>query len=92
MPQLNVYVSEDCWSCTETREIVSEMRVQFPDVEISLYDTDADLWPNDIFAVPTYMLDGRIISLGNPTRQHLQNKLEAAQSVAKPHGVHHGIA
>ncbi len=31
--------------------------------------------PEDVFAVPTYLLNGRVISLGNPTRIELCDKL-----------------
>ena len=83
MPTLNVYVTDGCWSCEETRVIVAEMQHQFPEVEIALLDLHPELWPDEVFAVPTYMLDGRVISLGNPSREKLQNKIVAAKATTQ---------
>ena len=87
MSKLEVYVAEHCWSCSETRKIVSDLRVQFPHVAISLLDTDPQEWPEEVFAVPTYLLDGHIISLGNPTREVLHNKLVAASPIGASNGI-----
>ena len=77
---LDVYVSKDCWSCRETRRIVADTKPIYPDVYIRLIelDEDSDGWPPHIFAVPTYILSGKVISLGNPTRKGLQTKLKLA--------------
>lgn len=80
MTTLNVYISEGCWTCEETRRIVADIQTQFPKVDVALLDTEPDKWPERVFAVPTYMLDGRIISLGNPDRQHLAAILRKAQA------------
>lgn len=80
MPKLDVFVSNDCWSCAETREIVTAMQVQFPQMEIALRDSEPELWPQEVFAVPTYMLDGRVISLGNPSRSDLVQRLQAVNN------------
>lgn len=79
MPKLDVYVQDHCWSCEEAEQIVTDMREQFPDVEIALLDIHPDEWPQEVFAVPTYILDGKVISLGNPSRERLQTKLELAR-------------
>lgn len=77
MPKLDVYISDSCWSCEETPQIVADIRKQFPDIEIVLLDIDPAEWPQEIFAVPTYVLDGKVISLGNPSRERLETKLAA---------------
>ena len=74
---LRVYVSDDCWSCQETRRIVAEITPQFPEVTVELLEMDGDR-PDDVFAVPTYVLNGRVIFMGNPTRGELSQKLIAA--------------
>lgn len=79
MTKLDVYVRDNCWSCEEAQNIVTDMRKQFPDIDIALLDISPDEWPNEVFAVPTYMLNGKVISLGNPTREGLQTKLESAR-------------
>jgi glutaredoxin len=81
-PTLHVYIADDCWSCHETRRIVADIMPQFPEVHIELRDMSQDK-PDDVFAVPTYMLNGRVISLGNPTREELRQKLTNALHLAK---------
>ncbi|MCP4428174.1 MAG: hypothetical protein GY803_27110 [Chloroflexi bacterium] len=79
---LRVYVADDCWSCLETRRITTDIASQFPEVAVELLALD-DAPPDDVFAVPTYLLNGRVIFLGNPTREELSQKLTAArQTVA----------
>jgi hypothetical protein len=75
---LQVYVSSDCWSCAESRRIVADVVPNFPDVVLELLEMNGRALPEPIFAVPTYVLNGRVISLGNPTRQELSNILQAA--------------
>lgn len=78
MVKLQVYINEDCWSCDESRKIVAEIAPQFPDVKIELLDLNSEEQPDFVFAVPTYVLNGRIISLGNPYREDLRRRLQAS--------------
>jgi glutaredoxin len=79
MTKLNIYVSEDCWACEEARRIVSDITPLFPDVDIELRDVEDERKPSTVFATPTYVLDGRTIFLGNPTRDELGQKLAEQQ-------------
>lgn len=81
-PTLHIYIADDCWSCHETRRIVADILPQFPEVNIELRDMSQDK-PDDVFAVPTYVLNGRVISLGNPTREELRQKLTNTLRLAK---------
>lgn len=78
MVTLQVYVSEDCWACAESRRIVADIKPQYPQVAVEMLDVALVEQPEAVFAVPTYVLDGRIISLGNPHRADLHQKLQAA--------------
>lgn len=78
MVTLKVYVEASCWACSESRRIVAEMRPQFPQVAIELIDLTGRARPDTVFAVPTYVLDGRVISLGNPYRHDLSRRLREA--------------
>ncbi len=80
MPKLDVYVSEECWACTEARRIVADLSPKFPNVDIELRDLTDERKPSSVFATPTYILDGRTIFLGNPTRDELSQKLNSAPS------------
>ena len=79
MLNLDVYISPDCWSCQETERIVADISDQLPDVTIKMIDMEsAHNRPDTVFAVPTYLLNGRVISLGNPTREELVQKIKSA--------------
>lgn len=80
MLKLQVYVSDECWTCDEARRVVADVACHFPDVNIELVDVQSEGRPEAVFAVPTYLLDGRVIFLGNPTRHELSHKLVAARN------------
>lgn len=75
MAKLDVYVTEDCWACEETRRIVADVAPHCPNIEIELRDLSDERRPSTVFATPTYVLDGRTIFMGNPTRDELKKKL-----------------
>ncbi|VAW30915.1 hypothetical protein MNBD_CHLOROFLEXI01-1744 [hydrothermal vent metagenome] len=75
MHTLTVYISDDCYSCEETLRILDEIRLQFPALEVTLVDTQREPMPEGVFAVPTYLLNGKVVSLGNPNRTVLAEKL-----------------
>ena len=77
MAKLDVYITDGCWSCEEALRIVADITPQFPEVEIELRDMSDERRPSHVFATPTYVLNGRTIYLGNPTREELGQKLEA---------------
>ena len=52
----------------------------FPEATVELVDIQGSPLPEYVFAVPTYVLNGRVISLGNPTRQELSQKLLAVRA------------
>lgn len=82
MHTLTVYISDDCWSCEETHRILDEVRPQFPALTVELVNTQQEPMPEGVFAVPTYLLNGKVISLGNPNRTILTQKL--AQLFSSP--------
>lgn len=75
MHTLTVYIADDCWSCHETQRILDDVVPQFPDLLLNLVNTTQQPLPDHVFAVPTYLLNDKIISLGNPTREALQKRL-----------------
>ena len=77
MVRLHVYIRDDCWTCAESHRIVADIAPQFPQLSVELIDIDQDDPPGNVFAVPTYILDGRIISLGNPYREELRKIIES---------------
>jgi alkyl hydroperoxide reductase subunit AhpF len=76
---LDIYISDDCWSCEESVRIVNDVAPFFPDITIKLLNLQDNVAPEEVFAVPTYVLNGKVIFLGNPTRKQLIEKLTAVQ-------------
>jgi len=77
---LTIYVEEGCAGCQRARRLAVDAARRFPALEVGIVDIGAhgaDL-PDDVFAVPTYILNGRVISLGNPTSERLHLELEDA--------------
>ena len=77
MVKLQIYVTEECWSCEESRRLAAEVRARLPWVDVELVDLNADGRPSNVFAAPTYLLEGQVISLGNPHWEELHSKLLA---------------
>ena len=82
MIRLDVYVIDGCWSCEESVRIASEMQAQYPEVAVAVINAGIEEVPQEVFATPTWMLDGRVISLGNPTRENLHEKLNRIRAKA----------
>lgn len=78
MVTLQIYVDEACWSCTESHRMVEALRPSFPTVQFQFRDLRREPHPEAVFAAPTFLLNGRIISLGNPAPQRLRRLLEEA--------------
>ena len=68
-PLLRIFVAEHCSGCKEALDIARSIKQEYPhtftvevvDVTRSLADI-----PESVFATPTYMLNNKIVSLGNP--------------------------
>jgi hypothetical protein len=78
--RLEVFLAPHCISCDEALRLVERVRRDFPAVDVRVYDLEADpqARPTEVFAVPTYLLDGRMFSLGNPDERTLMAALSAA--------------
>ena len=75
---LEIYVAPDCFGCETARNVARMVRARgWPDLEVRLLDLTEPgvVRPAAVFAVPTYLLDGRVISLGNPEEDWLLDKL-----------------
>lgn len=69
---LQIVVARDCPTCEVSRMIALEMGEMFPLLQVDLIDLDAGHpIPDGVVATPTYLLDGKVISLGNPRREDL---------------------
>ena len=78
--RLEVYVAPDCAGCETARGLAAIVRARgLPGVEVRLIDLGEQgaVRPAAVFAVPTYLLDGRVLSLGNPEPEWLLARLGA---------------
>jgi Thioredoxin domain len=77
---LKVYVSQHCSNCAEAVRLAEDTAARFPGVVVQVIDLDRDSAPTPerIVAVPTYVLDGRVVSLGNPYPEELFARLREA--------------
>lgn len=77
--QLDIYIDDGCLNCEQARRIAERVQKQMPHIEVNLIEITGER-PDNVFAVPTYLLDGSTLYLGNPSEQELFEKLEAAPS------------
>lgn len=78
-PQLTIYVSGHCEVCRYAHEVAARIRADFPQVELRMVDleTTQEKVPEEVFATPTYLLNGRVWSLGNPSPEQVQTTFQA---------------
>ncbi len=81
-PRLEVYVSSQCLNCDEAVRLAEEAAALFPTVVVRVIDLDLEVDkgppPDPVVAVPTYVLNGRVVSLGNPYPEELFARLHEA--------------
>ena len=77
---LRIYISHHCPSCAEALRLAEEIRRRFVGVDLELIDLEAEDSRNidDVFTVPTYVLNGSTVSRGNPAPEELFSRLAAA--------------
>ena len=68
-PVLKIFVRDDCSGCVEAQRIAVWVTQDFPQLKVELIDIGhpQTIVPEAVFATPTYMLNSRIVSLGNPS-------------------------
>lgn len=68
-PILKIFIRDDCPSCLEAQQVAVRVEQDFPQLKVEIIDL-ADpqvIVPEAVFATPTYMLNNRVVSLGNPS-------------------------
>lgn len=81
---LAIYTLGECWGCERARDIAAAVAGARTDVNVRLIDLGVERGerPAAVIAVPTYLLDGQVISLGNPDLSWLLSRLsEKAEDV-----------
>jgi predicted thioredoxin/glutaredoxin len=92
--RLEIFIEHSCDNCQEAISIADRLRRQAPAVQVNLIDLDQEPYrrPYAVFAVPTYVLDGEILSLGNPRYEDLlatlNLKSESSANEVEKNGKH----
>ena len=76
--RLDIYVANHCTNCGEALLMAERARtIAGLQVAVINLDQPAQRIPPHVFAVPTYVLDGKVVSLGNPEREKFLALLRA---------------
>lgn len=80
MLRLDVFVSAHCFGCPEARRLAAAVAERFEAVSVCVVDVDdgPEARPEHVVAVPAYLLDGQVISFGNPRQADLFRQVEHA--------------
>lgn len=76
--QLDVYIERGCRSCERATKIAREVDETYPQMSVRVIDMADAKESIDVFAVPTFVLNGEVLSLGNPRRDELDRAIESA--------------
>jgi alkyl hydroperoxide reductase subunit AhpF len=77
--ELNIYINQECPGCDQALRIANMIEERMPTVVVRIIDLNEPNTrrPESVFAVPTYVLNGKTVSLGNPDELELLSKLHA---------------
>ena len=80
MSGLEIYVTRHCFGCAEALRLAEVAGRRFPELPVRVIDLEREpeARPEGLVAVPTYLLDGQVVSLGTPRPHDLFRKLEQA--------------
>lgn len=78
---LTLYVEQGCRACGHALEVLERVQHEFPALRVGAVDlggVSSREIPDGVFAAPTFVLDGEVISLGTPTWERLAPLLRSA--------------
>jgi hypothetical protein len=91
--RLEVYVASHCFSCVEARRLAAAAARRYPGLDMRTIDVEAaahagtpPALPEGVVAVPTYLLDGTVIALGNPDPEQLFARIASPPAASLPRG------
>ncbi len=76
--ELQIFIEAGCQMCERALRLAGEVDSDYPRLTVQVIDIrEAPAQRDDVFAVPTFVLDGRVLSLGTPNRGQLYQEIEA---------------
>lgn len=75
--RVDIFIAKHCFVCEYSHEVAAFIRAEFPQIQLRLIDMDNPQIeiPDFVFATPTYLLNGRLWSLGNPSNEDVLDKI-----------------
>lgn len=82
---LEIVIANHCQQCRESVRVADALKHEFPALDVRVIDLDAPdaVKPEVVFAVPSYLLNGKIVSLGNPEVQEISGTIRALLQARK---------
>ncbi len=79
-PVLRVFVAAHCANCEEASTIAAQIAEDYSEINVEIIDISHPqaVVPEPVFAIPTFMLNDRIISLGTPYLKEIARLVEEA--------------
>lgn len=79
---LALFIEAGCSSCELAIEVAERAREQYPRLDVKVVDigVSSEQQPRSVFAVPTFVLDGELVSLGTPSWDLLAPLLDAVMN------------
>ncbi len=73
---LSIVIAANCATCDTARELAVYAREALPELKVEIVELDGEQTvPAGVVATPTYLLDGQVIYLGNPSPSQLIQKI-----------------
>ena len=68
-----------CRSCAHALELAERIHAEYPVVEVRVIDigVSSEQLADGVFAVPTMVLDGEVVSLGTPSWERIARVLDS---------------
>lgn len=87
-PSLAIYVTEHCPICAYAHEVAERIRQNYPQVDLRVIDVALPhaVVPEVVFATPTYLLNGRVWSLGNPSDEKIMDTFGVSEPALETRG------
>ena len=78
VPPVLVLVSDGCLACERVPTVLDEVRQRIPSARITVVDITAEGVPQGVpfVGTPTYIIEDRIVSVGNPESNDLVALIE----------------
>jgi hypothetical protein len=80
--KLTIYLEEGCPGCERARQIADEVKRRHGAIDVEVVDLAEVMGiPEAIIAVPAYVLDDRLVYLGNPRLTEMSALIEGGLAV-----------